>query len=281
MKIIIATLFALLVSLFVGDALAGPVPVGSADVTFSYMTDSGLYSTTDSVDFSGTGHDDATPLGGNKNLLYFNSVNVFGRRALVPETIGPEETLLAHAFFKDHGNHAVYFEGILNENTPVTLEVQNIHFEVPGYIQQETALWHKQWDADQADELFESGGSLYINVSNHDTLTDPFRDFKEFFPQVFTDFPEPNYALAAIAGDVEWFGDGTDTIGFKVTYPYSMFKHFEENKDLPVPEDLPAPFGFLEPFHFHFEYLISSIPEPTTALLLGALLPWLVIRRRR
>ena len=268
---------------FIGSRLqAGPIPIGLADVTFSYMTDEGLRVLSEQRDFSGTDHEDAVPLGGDMNLGYFNAVNFFGTRPAVPGLIGPDETLLAHAFFKDHENeHADQFFAGIVDGASLTLEVENIKFDQPVYIQQDTALFHRQWDADQVDQL----ENFYINLHNYNTLKDPFRDFDAFFPSIFTDFPEPNYSLATLDGSgpdegtLEFFGDGTDTVGFKLTVPYSMFRHFED-VDQTVPEGLPAPFGFLEPFHFHFEWLISSVPEPTAALLLAAG-GMILVRRRR
>ena len=118
-------------------------------------------------------------------------------------------------------------------------------------------------------------------MHNQNTGNDPFRDFEDFFPLIFTDFPI-NYELGSLSGDsaIEIFGDGTDTLGFAITFPYDRLRHFED-VDQEVPPGLPAPFGYLEPFHFHLEFVVSTVPEPATALiLLGGLLHGLGCRRR-
>jgi hypothetical protein len=64
-----------------------------------------------------------------------------------------------------------------------------------------------------------------------------------------------------------------------LSVPYERLRHFEDVGQ-EVPEDLPAPFGFLEPFHFHVEFVVSSVPEPGAAvLLLGG--SFYALRRRR
>lgn len=115
---------------------------------------------------------------------------------------------------------------------------------------------HKMWDADQVDWLY----YFYINVHNHDTGTDPFRDFDDFFPLVFMNLPSSNYDLGVLTGPrgIEVFGDGTDTLGFRITIPYQNLRHFED-VDQQVPVGLPAPFGFLEPFHFHVEFVVAAV----------------------
>ncbi len=255
---------------------AVPIPIGEADVTFSYMTTSGLRILEGQYDYSGEGPADVVPLDGDPNLGYFNSVNTFGRRILVDGAVYEDESLLTHSFFKAPGHADDFFADIV-EGAWLTLEVQNIHFAEPVLLQEDTVMLHKNWDADQVDQL----PDFYINVHNHDTGTGPFRDFEDFFPLVFMDFPI-NFELGALSGDsaIEIFGQGTDTLGFRITFPYDRFRHFED-VDQEVPPGLPAPFGYLEPFHFHLEFVVAPIPEPATALiLLGGLLHGLRRRRR-
>ena len=49
----------------------------------------------------------------------------------------------------------------------------------------------------------------------------------------------------------------------------AIHEHAPHHGDGDPYEGLPAPHGFLEPYHFHFETLISPVPEPATFLLLG------------
>lgn len=268
-----------LMALLSSAALAtGPTPIGEADITFSYpMMDGMTYSVSDSMDFSGVGHEDAVPLGGNHQLSFFNSANNFGARNFYPDAIGDNETVIAHAMFKGHDTHDdVYFHD-MDVSGAVTLEVANIQFDQPTWILEDTLMLHKMWDADQVDQL----PNFYINVSNYESLQDPFRDSDAFFPLHFTDFPEPNYDFGGLAehgGIVSISGQGTTSLTLSVTIPYSMFRNFED-VDQDVPDHLPAPAGYLEPFHFHVEYVVSSVPEPASLCLLLAATP-LVLRRR-
>lgn len=254
----------------------GPVPIGEADVTFSYPTATGMRVLTSSVDYSGTGMDDIIPLGGDPNIGYFNSANSFGRRMLVDGAVGENETLLAHSFFKTD-NSTEFFADII-EGAWLTIEVQNIQFAEPMRVLEDTVMMHKLWDADQVDKL----RPFYFSVHNQDTGTDPFRDFDSFFHLVFSEFPSPNYELGVLSGAsaIEVFGEGTNTLGFRMSVPYERLRHYEDVGQ-EVPPGLPAPFGFLEPFHFHLaEFVVAPIPEPATALMLLVGLP-LVLRRRR
>lgn len=252
---------------------AGPIPLGEADVTFSYMSDTGMRVLNSSVDYSGVDSGDVIPLGGSSEIGYFNSLNLFGRRPLIDGAIRDNESLLTHAFFKPNTDHSVdFFDGIVAD-TSVTLEVRNIQFAEPVWIQHDTVMMHKLWDVDQVDLL----PNFYINVHNQDTETDPFRDSDDFFPLVFNNFPRPNYDLAALS-DFEVFDDGTHTIGFRITVPYSRLRNFEDVGQS-VPPGLPAPHGFLEPFHFHVEFAVSNVPEPATAMLLLTGLSFIFRRR--
>lgn len=272
----VGTLGVLLVGAPAATAV-GPIPIGEADVSLSYMTDSGLRVLSSSVDYSGKSSNDAIPLGGDARVGYFNSVNSFGRRPLIDGAIRDDESLLTHSIFKPPAHDTNLFPDIV-AGSSITLEVQNIHLTEPGFVQRDTVLMHKIWDADQVDQL----PNFYINLNDHDTGTDPFRDFADFFPLVFTDFPVPNYDLAALSGpsELEVFGDGTDTLGFRITVPYDRFRNFEDVTQQ-VPPGLPAPFGFLEPFHFHVEFAVSSVPEPGAALMLLAGCPYVLRRKRK
>lgn len=269
---------ALVACLLSAPALAGggdgPVPMGESNVRLSYQTSDGEEVRQSNVDYSGRGPGDVIPLGGDPRFGYFNSVNAFGRRGLIDGAVHEGESLLAHALFKGMPRSEDFFADMV-EGSDIVLEVTNIQFDEIVYFEEDTFMMHMLWDADQVDLLDEP----YVNLHDHNTEAENFREFEDFFPLVFTDRPVPNYALGAMAGRVEYFGEGTDTLGFRVTVPYSMLMNFEEMGQ-EVPDGLPAPFGFLEPFHFHYEFVVSRVPEPATAMLLLAGLP-IVIRRRR
>jgi hypothetical protein len=261
-----------------GLASAGPVPLGAADVSLSYTSSTGVVTRSSQVDYSGFSPADAMPLGGDANLGYFGSVNSFGRRTSVPGAIGAEESLLTHAFFKPGDFSGDFFTDITSDSD-VTLTVENIQFASPVYFQNDTGLMHKFWSAGQLDAVDLASGFLHSQAHNQDTVTDPFRDFDDFFPAVFSNTPV-NYALGTL-GSFAVTGNGTNTLGFSLTAPYQIFRHFEEDlgNPLTIPAGLPAPHGFLEPFHFHYEIVVSEVPEPATALLIG--LGALAMIRRR
>jgi hypothetical protein len=67
-----------------------------------------------------------------------------------------------------------------------------------------------------------------------------------------------------------------DTISVTFRFPYMMLEHLENNGAM-APDGLPAPAGFLEPFHIHMEYLVA--PEPASGLVMLAGMA--LLRRRR
>ncbi|GIK15738.1 MAG: hypothetical protein BroJett003_07020 [Planctomycetota bacterium] len=231
-----------------------PEPIGTANITMRWMTMHGHEEVlTDVRDFTGRDHEDAVPLDGDHHINCFFSVNSFGIRTDVRGAIQEDESLIAHAFFKDHHDHSHdYFHMIESEDTRITIEITGIHFEHPVTVVRPTILLHKFWDADQVDRL----SNFYINLHNYGLSTDLWRDFGLFFPNTFSDFPVPNYDLgeATSIGDVTVIGDGTNEISIIFSFPYSVFKHYEETGQ-DVPDGLPAPFGYLEPFHFHMEWI--------------------------
>lgn len=253
-----------------GAAAAPPVPIGNSVTTVTYETDAGLVSYSGIRNYNGLTPSDATILGEAPNIRSFNSANHFGRRTFLAQSnpafehiIGPNETLLAHTFFKSD-NDGDYFPGIV-EGSAVTVTVENIRFAHPVTVVHSTFLFHTLWN-EQADQL----DHPYHHLHNIHTQTDPFRDSNDFFSGgLFTDFPSPNYLLSDVAP--LFTGNGTDTLGMTMTIPYELFRHLDEMGHGHVPHGLPAPHGFLEPFHFHFEYAVT--PEPATWLLLGLLAP--------
>lgn len=251
-----------------GAVQARPLPVGSSTTTLSYPTGAGgeIQSFSASIDYTGAVLPDAVPLVGAPNVRSFNSVNSFGRRMFVFNTgpqfadaLKPDESQIAHAFFKiDNGGD--YFPEI-TAGGDVTIQVENVTFDQPVFLDASTVMLHVLWRDDQVSALDER----YINLHNHHTATDPFRDSSLFTNSgVFTTFPVPNFVLDAAGLDVAINGNGTNQLDLTVSFPYEMLRNLEEMGQA-VPDGVPAPQGFLEPFHFHLEYVV---PEPATLLLL-------------
>ncbi len=256
-----------------------PVPVGESTVTVEYETAAGPVSFQGNRDYLGdaVGPGNATVLGAAPNIAAFNSVNSFGRRTALANTnpvfadvLGPEESLVAHAFFKNVPGQTndAFFSNIV-EDGDVTITVEGIQFDRPVSVVEETFLMHVLWNGDQADQL----NPPYINVHNHHTGSASFRDEADFLAGgIFSEFPA-NTTFGTVAPVFEQIDPST--LGFSITIPYSMLRHLEDQGQS-VPAGLPGPQGFLEPFHFHFEYVV--VPEPgTLVLLLGGVL---VVRRR-
>jgi hypothetical protein len=256
-----------------------PMPVGESTVTVEYETAAGPVSFQGDRNYLGdaVGPGDATVLGAAPNITAFNSVNSFGRRTALANTnpvfadvLGPDESLVTHAFFKNVPGQMndAFFSDIV-EDGDVTFTVEGIEFNRPVSVVEDTFLMHLLWNGDQADRL----NPPYINVHNHHTGSASFRDEADFLAGgIFSEFPS-NTTFGTVSPVFEQIDP--NTLGFSITIPYSMLRHLEDQGQS-VPDGLPAPQGFLEPFHLHFEYVVT--PEPgTLALLLGAVL---VVRRR-
>ncbi len=262
-------------------AHAGPVPIGSSTTTFSYTTAGGVQTFSGDRDYTATSPSDATPLAAAPNVRTFNSLNSFGRRTFVAAT-GPQfgqvltanESLMAHAFFKLPGQlNSDYFPGIL-PGTNITFQVDGITFDSPVTVDHDTIMLHSLF----ADAQVQGLPAPYFNLHNHEIPSQNFRNFDDFGTTgVFSSFPVPNYVLGSNDLNVAISGEGTNELSLAVTFPYSLLEHSEETGQT-VPGGLPAPQGFLEPFHFHLEYVVT--PEPISlALLLPAAA--VVCRRRR
>jgi len=257
-------------------AQAGPVPIDDALITVSYPTADGLTASfSGSRDFAGVGPTDATVLGGAPNIRAFNSagdsLGVFGRRTAAvlltnpahQDVILPGESLITHAFFKTDNND-VFFPDLADGGS-VRVAVDDIHFAEPVHVVLDSLMLHVKWSG-QADSL----PSPYIQLDDHHTYSETFRDFDDFRQTgLFTTFPTPNYVLGNDLIGWTISGDGTDTLSIEAVIPYDVFRNLEESvPGQTVPPGLPAPQGFLEPFHFHIEYLV--VPEPITLVLLAA-----------
>lgn len=265
------------VGLLVSPALAGPLPQGASTITVSYDGGPGPFS--GARDYQGR-LGDQTPLGQAPNISAFNSagnqIGVFGRRAdpillADPErraVLGENETLISHAFFKIDVN-GDFFPGI-TEGGRVNVSIDNIQFAEPVTLLPETLMLHVKWNGDQVFEFGNQTGQYYQHLDDHFTATDPFRDFDLFNDPVtggpiFFDGPVPNYVLGEPGFDWSVMGNGTDKLSLSFSFPYELLRNLEDvGHD--VPPGLPAPHGFLEPFHFHVEYVV--VPEPTTLALL-------------
>lgn len=280
MKIMNVLACCVLAASLVPPALAGPMPIGEATVTVSYQTMSGgTYTAIESRNFNGTNPSDATAFGDASNMSMFSSVNVFGRRAHVaqifPEVIAPSESLLTFSWYKLNTG-ADYFPDIAHDAT-VTVKVEGIKFSEPVTFHRDTYLFHNLWDSQQFETAI-LRGLFETDMHGHyfHTLTDPFRDTDKF-QQVPGEFSPPGEMEHQSFGDLAPYislqGDGTDTISFVAEIPYMMFAHPHEGHGDHMGGDpyegLPAPHGFLEPYHFHFETLVSAVPEPATLTLLA------------
>ncbi len=237
-----------------------PQAVGNATVRVTYDTDSGERTWKGSFNFAGRGPMDALPLEGTDGKVgYMNSINIFGRRPLVPQGLRDDESVIANAFFKETANNRRlqhYFEDIQSEETMITVEVSEMTFDTNVELQTDTLMLHILWDIDQMDQL----PHPYHHAHNQHTAEDPFRDYAHFFPNIFSDNPR-NYTLAGLTemGSVEVEGNGTNVLTLRVSFPYHIYKNLEEEHGQVVPEPLPAPFGFLEPWHFHLEYAVKNV----------------------
>ncbi len=273
-----ALIAALLVGWTGSWAWAGPTPQGESTITVSYPTTEGpTASFSGDRDYRGAYFPDATPLGTAPNIKVFQAVDVYGRRANVaahdPSVLAESESLIAHAFLK-LDNYGDYFPGIPADGV-VTVAVENIHFNEPVDVDESTFLFHVFWDVNQSDQLHH----YYDHPHNLHTLTDPFRDTEAFYmAHELVDLPAPHHVFGDLAPYMTISGQGTDTLDILAEIPYSLFKHLHEEGQV-VPEGLPAPNGFLEPYHFHLEYVVSAVPEPATLALLGPI-ALLAFRRR-
>lgn len=266
--------------LFTFDAaVAGPTPIGASTTTISYTTDGGLVSFSGDRDYSGVGPVDASQLDGAPNIRTFNSANAFGRRTFVSnqgpqfaDVIRPNETAMAHAFFKIPANlSSDYFPGITSDSM-ITIQVDGIMFDQPVMVSDETVMLHTLFSGDQVDQLSQP----YFDLHNHHISDSAFRDFDDFVSTgVFSTFPQDNFVLDSSDLVIEFTGEGTNELNVSVSFPYALLEHGEESGQS-VPNGLPAPHGFLEPFHFHIEYAVT--PEPATLLML---LPAAAIGMRR
>ncbi len=268
----VVTAALLMTACLIGEAAYGrPLPTGMSTTTISYPTSTGQVIASGERDCSGLGPTDATVLVGADNIKAFNSLNEFGRRAVVGGVVGPNESLIAHAFYKTD-NNGEYFPGLI-EGGDIHLRFENIQFDQPVTVAEDTILLHALWNADQADQLEQ----FYISIQNHHTAASPYRDSDAFFAAgVFNQFPVPTVQYGDIQPVIS--GNGTDMISIELTFPYELLRNFEETGQV-VPPGLPAPQGFLEPFHFHLEYVVT--PEPTSlVLLLSGVLVGLARRRR-
>jgi len=260
---------------------AGPLPTGPADISVSYMTKAGMVEYEDAFGYTGG---PPTNLGGNVKMFNSagNSATSFGRRTSLlvnpaySAALGSNETLMAHAFFKND-NNGDYFPGIMHDSD-ITVHIQNVHFAEPVNVVESTILFHTLWLAEQSDQL----DNFYHHTHNIHALNDPFRNSDLFLASGLFSTDPANFVIGQDMVQYTITGDGTDTLSFEFTLPYMLMMNLEEehHANHTVPDGLPAPHGFLEPFHFHFEYVV--VPEPMTiSLFLPAAAAIMAFRRRR
>lgn len=282
-RLVVVSLLNLLLGVSV--AAARPIPTGMGTTTVSYATHHGTSSYSGNRDYSGTGPASATPLGAAPNIAAFNSVNAFGRRTLVdlthPNAIKDNESLVTNAFFKIN-NNADYFPGV-GHHGDVTIKVENMTFSEPVTVLENTFMFHTFWLASQVDQF--PPADTYLNLHNHHTASTNFRNLADFEASgVFAHGGGHGGHGGENAGfgDVNPIitGDGTagSPLSIELTIPYHLFANFEQMSQA-VPSGLPGPGGFLEPFHFHLEYVV--VPEPATLGLLGITSLFMVLRRRK
>ena len=121
-----------------------------------------------------------------------------------------------------------------------------------------------RWKCSFAEIVRVPSGSHTTTSASAPTASDPFRDYEAFLNQgVFSTFPHPDHVLADVTPVFDCSA-GT-TLQFTLTVPYHLLQNLEEEGHHPPP-GLPAPHGFLEPFHFHCEYAVrSACPGETSS----------------
>lgn len=241
-------------------AFSGPVPLSAGPTTVSYQTTTGPVSFSEPRDFNG--QIPGTPLPGAPNISTFSDLNGFGRRPA--STVGAEESFIAHAFFKLGGNRGGDFFPNLVSGGSVSISVSNIQFDRPVEVDETTAMFHTLFDQSQIMSLSEP----YERLNNHYTIVDEasFRDRQLFPTTVFTSNPS-NTVFGDPSLSFLVTHNAPDNINVQLTFPYELIRSIEEvGLNNPDPAALPAPQGFLEPFHFHLEYVV--VPEPAALLLL-------------
>jgi len=275
-------------------ALAGPspfpLPVGTNTTTISYDTLSGPpLSFSATLDYNGPGAslNDLEHLPGSANIGAFVAYNALGRRTAVipndPSVQAPNETLMRHGVYKFDASNQTnpqgeFFPGI-DPDGDVTLKIEGVTFDRPVQVRENTFLLHELWDIDQVDMLGvdDQGQPRAYNLPNNHHTVSGFRDLNSFFlgsPPVFSNNPV-NYVVGDINPKVTH--QAPNVIDVALTFPYRLLMHLEDDgMGIPNGVDLPAPGGFLEPWHLHLEYLV--VPEPGSLALLATGL--LVLRRR-
>lgn len=257
------------------------MPVGENTISVSYMTDAGLQTFSGSRNYLGVGPVSATNLGAAPNITAFNSANEFGRRITISHNpqfanvYHADETIITNAFFKKLGNESADFFPGITEHGDITVNITAQQFDRPVTVDTDTLLLHVLWN-DQADQL----DPPYHHLHNVHTYSANFREVEEFHQAgEFAEHPVQNFVLAD--KHIQWTiaGEGTDTLSVSATFPYHLLKSLEEEAGHgghTVPHGLPAPHGFLEPFHFHIEYAVTPEPGTVVLLVLGA---WALRRR--
>ena len=157
----------------------------------------------------------------------------------------------------------------------VTVNIGTMQFDQPVNVEFDTLMLHTKWNDQVASLAFP-----YIGTDDHHTVTASFRDLDRFLQAgMFANFPDPNYSIDSPGIELLFTGLGTDALSLDLTYSYDLLKNFEESgQNDGSLAGLPSPQGFLEPFHFHVEYVVT--PEPTSAALLLSGL-FIGVRRRR
>jgi len=278
-------------------ALAGPtlfpVPLGTNTTTVSHdIIGGGTANFPVTLDYHGPGAslNDIEHVPGSSNLGAFVAYNALGRRTEVipldPAAQAPNETLMRHGIYKFNASNQINvgdeFLPQVDVEGNITFTIENITFDRPVQVRQNTFLLHALWDIDQVDMLgVDDHGHSHAYNSHHNAhLVSGFRNFSSFFlggSPVFVSSPA-NFALGVINPTVTH--DAPNIIDVSITFPYRMLTNLEDmGMGVPDGMGLPAPGGFLEPWHFHLEYLV--VPEPAALTLLAGGAGLMLLRRRR
>ncbi len=192
---------------------------------------------------------DRTALGGNIAAY----VAVGGTR-LQKGAGHPEGAIIRVGFYKIDPD-ALFFDGITSESV-VEVEMRGVRFNQPVTPMARTIIQHLKFSREAlvSCRIPSNAWSLYNTVNRSETLNGRAR-------------PGYDTRLGTLAGENPGEGKASatlepdGTVTFRVSIPYSLFKHLRD------PWQRAIPGTFLEPIHFHVE--LEVLPEAVAARLAG------------